>query len=53
MSSDKIQTSGREYIWDVLLRKFYEPNKIVGAGLGSSTHYLRIRKRDLLGLKLH
>lgn len=52
MSSDKIQTSGREYIWDVLLRKFYEPNKIVGAGLGSSTHYLKDKKTGFTQVKI-
>lgn len=41
MSSDNIQTSGRDELWANLLDKFYEPNQISGAGLGASTGYLK------------
>lgn len=41
MSSNKIQTNGRNHIWKILMKKFYEPHKLIGAGLGTSTGYMK------------
>lgn len=43
LSLDNIQTSGRSYLWDLTLTKFYEPHKITGSGLGTVTHFMKIR----------
>lgn len=41
MNGDKIQTSGRDEMWNILLDKFYEPSPTVGSGLGAATHYMK------------
>lgn len=41
MSSNNIQSSGRNEMWKDLLIKFYEPNQTIGAGLGASTGYMK------------
>jgi len=43
LSLDNIQTSGRQFLWELVMRKFYEPNPIVGAGLGTTTRFLKER----------
>lgn len=46
LSLDNIQTSGRSYLWDLTLTKFYEPHKITGSGLGTVTHFMKIRAME-------
>ena len=41
LSMDNIQTSGRSYFWDLTLKKFYEPNRLKGSGLGSVTAFTK------------
>jgi len=36
---DKIPGSGRFAAWDLVLERFFEPNPIVGAGLGATQQY--------------
>lgn len=40
---DNIQTSGREFLWDLCLNKYYDLNPIYGSGLGTVTHFLKER----------
>lgn len=40
---DHIQSNAREYLWEINLKKFYEPYKITGAGLGESTEWMKNR----------
>lgn len=43
LSLDNIQTSGREFLWELAMSKFYEPSPIVGSGLGTITHFMKER----------
>ena len=43
LSMDNIQTSGREFLWELVMNKFYEPNPIIGSGLGTTTHFIKDR----------
>ena len=43
LSLDNMQTSGRSAMWDLTLRKFYEPNPIFGAGTGTVTDFMKER----------
>ena len=43
LSLDNIQTSGREFLWELVMDKFYEPSPIVGSGLGTTTHFIKER----------
>lgn len=40
---DNIQTSGRQFLWELVMRKFYEPNPIMGAGIGTTTKFIKER----------
>lgn len=42
-SFEKIQSNGREFLWEINLNKFYEPHKITGAGLGESSAWMKNR----------
>ena len=54
LSMDNIQTSGREFLWDLAMDKFYEPSPIVGSGLGTITHFIKERaKREHTIALLH
>lgn len=46
LSLDNIQTSGREFLWNLVLAKFYEPNPIIGAGLGTTSHFVKMYALD-------
>ncbi|MEI6825223.1 MAG: O-antigen ligase family protein [Desulfuromonadales bacterium] len=37
---DHLDTSGRSTLWNMLLKKFYEPDPILGSGLGATESYL-------------
>lgn len=43
LSLDNIQTSGRQFMWDLCLQKYYEPNPVYGAGLGTVTRFMKDR----------
>lgn len=43
LSLDNIQTSGRRELWTLSLARFYEPNKIAGAGLGETNRFIKER----------
>lgn len=43
LSLDNIQTSGRNYIWDMNLQKFYAPHPLVGSGLGTAVNFMKER----------
>lgn len=47
MTGDNIQTSGRDYVWKILLNKFYAPSPVVGSGLGESIHFMKDKKFGL------
>lgn len=40
MSMDKIETSGREYTWELILETFYKGNEWIGSGLSTAKSYL-------------
>lgn len=40
---ENIQTSGRSYMWELALTKFFDPNPVIGSGLGSVTNFMKIR----------
>lgn len=40
---DNIQTSGRNYLWNLCLKKYHDPDPIFGSGLGTVTHFLKER----------
>ena len=41
LSMDNIQTSGRSFLWELAMNKFYETNPIIGSGLGTTTHFIK------------
>ena len=43
LSMDNIQTSGRSFLWELAMNKFYKPNPIIGSGLGTTTHFIKER----------
>ncbi len=43
LSLDNINTSGRSALWELALKKFYEPDPICGAGLGEVTKFIKER----------
>lgn len=47
LSLDNIQTSGREFLWNLVIAKFYEPSPIIGAGLGTTSHFVKMRALDI------
>lgn len=54
LSLDNIQTSGRENMWNIALETLYEPNKIVGAGLGEVMWLIKdLNKRFGIPALLH
>lgn len=44
VSSDNIQMNGRSALWEKNMNRFYEPNKIAGAGLGMAPAYTKTFK---------
>lgn len=48
MNFDNIRSNARGAIWDMNLKRFYEPHKIIGSGLGESVEWMKNRP----GLKL-
>ena len=49
MSLDKIETSGREYTWELILDEFYRGHELKGSGLSMSKSYLlnKFLKKDI------
>ena len=41
LTFDNIQSNGRELIWEKNIEKFYKPNPLIGAGLGTSVSYTK------------
>lgn len=41
LTFDNIQSNGRELIWEKNIEKFYKPNPLIGAGLGTSVAYTK------------
>lgn len=52
LSLDNIQTSGRSFLWELALKKYYEPSPLIGSGVGSTTHYIKERARKLQAIPL-
>ena len=50
-SFETIQSNNREYLWDENLSKFYRPQPLTGAGLGSTANNMKNNYRDS-GLQL-
>lgn len=48
-TSYKVESNGRENLWDANLKLFYEPQKATGAGLGTSVSFSK-RKYKAIGL---
>lgn len=48
MNFDSVRSNARGAIWEINLRKFYHPHKIIGSGLGTSVEWMKNRS----GLKL-
>lgn len=44
MSLDNIQTSGRNFMWTVVMNNCYEGHEMIGSGLGSAGSYLKYLK---------
>lgn len=52
MSLDNIQTSGREFMWNCVMRKCYDGHEIIGSGLGSSIQYLKYIRENTIKVPL-
>lgn len=48
MNFDNVRSNARGAIWEMNLKRFYEPHKITGSGLGESVEWMKSRP----GLKL-
>lgn len=48
MNFDNVRSNARGAIWEMNLKRFYEPHKIIGSGLGESVEWMKKRP----GLKL-
>lgn len=54
LSLENVQTSGRENMWNITMKALYEPNKIVGAGLGEVMWLIKdLNRRTGLPALLH
>lgn len=48
MNFDNVRSNARGLLWEINLKRFYEPHKITGSGLGESVEWMKSRP----GLKL-
>jgi hypothetical protein len=52
MSMDKIETSGREYMWERVLENCYKGKELMGGGLGTSGRFVKSYGQATNGLEM-
>ncbi len=52
MGSEDIKDSGRFETWELALKRFYEPHKLTGSGVGVASEWLKVRSVQHKGAAL-
>lgn len=52
VTMEDVNTNGREFMWDKMMAKFYEPHKAVGSGTGTAQYYMYTNSGEFGGIRI-